>query len=498
MYVRAYGTGERLVLAGENYAASTWLGNRNGSTLTYGGALILPTLLADFSRISPTFGGADAFILTIDVKATAADSSFTINHSDPVSSSNDLLNKFSITGGAIDFTTGRLTVGSGSFSVTTEQVAGTDVDVFKGGSLGFIGQIYGTEAESLGGAYWGVANGTAPTVVAADDDKVYGGAFVASRSAITPTITYPNTFTLSTLEADLHSSVTENYGLAAGERSRTATQGATAAKSDIVFISPTVATDVSTAGTSTQAWLTSALEATLADDSTRADGTGAAQTYTKGRTATGIIAYETTRGGSNTRMYIVDNGGRDRLLVAGPEYTSKSHLTTVAGGANDAARTLNYTGRVTLPARQRGLYDNTSLPIVEFDATLEMTAGTAPDPTTGEFELISDIYSTGGSNRTILVITAELDIETGRLTSSDGIEFRSGNTGSLDDVASVRGNTEVFSSHGFAGQVYGSEAQSIGGVFWGIRPDGQAAGWFNLADDKDYVFAGGFIGTKNP
>ena len=183
VYIRAYGAGDRLVLTGENYAASTWFGNQNGKTLTYGGALIVPTLLADMPpTFNPYLSGADAFTLTIDVKDTAANSSFAIGFSEAVSSSNALLNKFSITGGAIDFTTGRLTVGSGSFSVTTESVAGTDVDVFKGGSLGFIGQIYGTEAESLGGAYWGVANGTAPTVVTANDDKVYGGAFVASRS----------------------------------------------------------------------------------------------------------------------------------------------------------------------------------------------------------------------------------------------------------------------------------------------------------------------------
>ena len=347
------------------------------------------------------------------------------------------------------------------------------------------GQLHGAQARGLSGV-WHV-NGDNPASV---------GAFLGSNYP------YPSsTYTLSTQTVTLPDSIPVKYGIALGERARTATHTTTPAnvvKSDIVFISSTVATDVSTAGASTQAWLTSVLEATLADDSTRADGTGVNQTHTKGRTATGIIAYETTRGGSNTRMYIVDNGTRDRLLVAGPEYTSKSHLTTVAGGANEAARTLNYTGRVTLPAQQIGLYNNTSLRIVGFDATLEMTAGTAPDPATGAFELISDIYSTGGTNRTVLVITASLDIETGRLTSTDGIEFRSGNTGSLDNVASVRGNAEVFSSHGFAGQVYGSEAQSIGGVFWGIRPDGQAAGWFGLATDRNYVFAGGFIGTKNP
>ena len=374
--------------------------------------------------------------------------------------------------------TGTLSIANGGFQSSAGLNYGT-------AAATLYGQLHGAQARGLSGV-WHV-NGANPASV---------GAFLGSNYP------YPSsTYTLSTQTVTLPNSITVKYGLALGERTRTATHTTTPAnsvKSDIVFISSTVATDVSTSSASNQAWLTSALEATLADDSTRADGTGAAQTYTKGRTATGIIAYETTRGGSNTRMYIVDNGDRDRLLVAGPEYTSKSHLTTVAGGANDAARTLNYTGRVILPARQIGLYNNTSLPIVGFDATLEMTAGTAPDPATGAFELISDIYSTGGSNRTILVITASLDIETGRLTSSDGIEFRSGNTGSLDNVASVRGNSEVFSSHGFAGQVYGSEAQSIGGVFWGIRPDGQAAGWFGLATDSDKVFAGGFIGTKNP
>ena len=340
------------------------------------------------------------------------------------------------------------------------------------------GQLHGAQARGLSGV-WHV-NGDNPASV---------GAFLGSNYP------YPSsTYTLSTQTVTLPDSITVKYGLALGERSRTATHTTPAAnvvKSDIVFISSTVATDVSTAGASTQAWLTSVLEATLADDSTRADFTGGASnlSYTKGRTATGIIAYETTRGGSNTRMYFVDNGGTDRLLVEGPEYTSKTYLTTtVAGGANEAARTLNYTGRVTVPEPQINLY-STPPATVKFTATLIMTS------TTGTFALISDtITGRRGGNRAILAITADLDVDTGRLTSSDGIEFRNGND------TDVRSNTEVFGgdngSHGFAGQVYGNEAQSIGGVFWGVQT-GAHAGYFGNALNAAQVFAGAFIGTKN-
>ena len=343
------------------------------------------------------------------------------------------------------------------------------------------GQLHGAQARGLSGV-WHV-NGANPASV---------GAFLGSNYP------YPSsTYTLSTQTVTLPNAVSLKYGIGLGERSRTATHTTTAAnaeKSDIVFISTTVATDVSTAGASTQAWLTSALEATLADDSTRADGTGSAQTHSKGRTATGIIAFETTRGGSNTRMYIVDNGGADRLLVEGPEYTSKTYLTTtVAGGTALSDRTLNYTGRVTVPEPLPTLY-NTPPKTVRFTATLIMTAASGGNPATGAFRLASDTITgrRGDSNKAGLVITASLNLDTGRLTASDGIDYRNGT------VTPVSSNSEVFDAHGFAGQVYGNQAQSIGGVFWGVQDTvGGSAGYFNNVNHTNTVFAGAFIGTKN-
>ena len=278
------------------------------------------------------------------------------------------------------------------------------------------------------------------------------------------------------------------YGAGQIGRTRPAprTQGATAVKSDIVFISSTVATDVSTArGTSTQAWLTSALEATLADDSTRADFTGGASnlSYTKGRTATGIIAYETTRGGSNTRMYIVDNGAQtDRLLVGG---SRPIHFQDLFDDDVWLAAPMKLREHSTIRAespcrrRHRSMYCTATPPATVDDDSPRQLIMTAESPCTGSTppELSSTLMTrtfaliTGrrGGNRAILAITADLDVDTGRLTSSDGIEFRNGND------TDVRSNTEVFAratgSHGFAGQVYGNEAQSIGGVFWGVQTD---------------------------
>ena len=343
------------------------------------------------------------------------------------------------------------------------------------------GQLHGAQARGLSGV-WHV-NGANPASV---------GAFLGSNYP------YPSsTYTLSTLDADLHSGLAVKYGLAAGERSRTATHTtpANVVKSDIVFISSTVATDVSTSSASNQAWLTSALEATLADDSTRADGTGANQTFAKGGTATGIIAFETTRHTDHiARMYIVDNGDADRLLVAGPEYTSKTYLTTtVGGGATESARTLNYTGLATVPERLYHLY-NQPPATVKFTATLIMTAASGGNPATGAFKLTTDVITgRNGSNRSLLEVTAALDLDTGRLTSDDGFLFYNGNE------TNVRSNTEVFAHEGFAGQVYGNEAQSVGGVFWGVQPDRKnAAGYFRSSLDGDKAFAGAFIGTKNP
>ena len=420
------------------------------------------TALATFREgtfaLTATFvaGGNGSFTFTGTTNTTPLDSSTTQTSRLAVT-----------TGGSVNRSTGVLLATAGVYT----EGAGTD----KTADARLHARIFGVGGDTAAGLFTTISGAT-----------THVGAFVGSNP-------YPITsYTLSTVDADLHSGITVKYGIAAAERTRTATHNATAVKSDIVFISSTVATDVSTSSASNQDWLTSTLDATLTDDATRADFSGAGnQTHTKGRTGTGIIAYETTRGGSNTRMYFVDNAGADRLLLEGPEYDSKTYLTTTVGGrATAAERTLHYTGRVSMPETQVALF-STPPTTVKFTATLIMT------PTIGAFKLTSDVLSgrasSGAGNRAILEITASLDVDTGRLTSSDGILFRNGN------ATNVRDNAEVFASEGFVGQVYGDEAESIGGVYWGVQPSvGSSAAYFNSSNDAGRVFTGGFIGTKNP
>ena len=504
VYVRAYGTGDRLVLAGENYAASSWFGTQSNMTLTYGGALILPTLLADFSGISPTFGDADAFTLTIDVKATAADSSFTITHSDAVSDSNTLLNKFTITDGAVDFATGRLTVGSGSFSVTTESVAGTDVNVFKAGSLGFIGQIYGTEAESLGGAYWGVANGTAPTVVAADDDKVYGGAFVASRSGIAATpvpVTYPqNLFDLATVTADIDGADGTAYGSAAGSRYRIETSATvTGVTSDVIIISPTAAADAGTATINADsapngvalAWLGTALEATAAATAVagRADSaTAAEKTFTAGYEASGVTEYRTnaTTGGDSptpldiASLYLIDNAAADRIAVTGPQYAaaSKTYLTGNAG------KTLSYTGLLTVPQLLGDVGGTTHANTRRFTLDLEVA-----DATTATFELNHE-QTVANLTSKFIIEDGAVDLDTGRLTYVSGTS-----TATVTEQLVADTDINVFNdnSFGLVGQIFGNTADALGGTYWGL---GNQAAPLVSNDNNGKPFGGAFIGTR--
>ena len=548
VYVRAYGTGDRLVLAGENYAASSWFGTQSNMTLTYGGALILPTLLADFSGISPTFGDADAFTLTIDVKATAADSSFTITHSDAVSDSNALLNKFTITDGAVDFATGRLTVGSGSFSVTTESVAGTDVNVFKAGSLGFIGQIYGTEAESLGGAYWGVANGTAPTVATADDDKVYGGAFVASRSGIAATPTPPapgggtgtfpqDLFDLTTVDADLDNYTpsggsavtgTATYGSAAGSRHFTQTSGGTPALSEVIIISPTLTADASTAtidsGTAPNGvalpWLGTALQATLVADTARADGTGTAQSFSSGFTASDVVAYSTNRSGVSqvATMYFIDDATvTDRIAVAGPDYASNDWFDL--GGADTmSGSTLTYTGRFSEPQLLDGVHGTTHASTHSFSLAINVGATSAASSFSfSNYRFGTETESGAAEGFRSIVVGKRFSVregavnfETGRLTLDAGSTFTvaddssttktgkvpdSSGFGTIDGIVAARaGYKDRFKtgSSGLVGQIFGNQAQALGGAYWGVADKGS-----ELVSDADdgKLLGGAFIAT---
>ena len=505
VYIRAYGTGDRLVLAGENYAASAWFGTQSNMTLTYGGALILPTLLADASAVAPTSDDADAFTLTIDVKDTAADSSFTITHSDAVSDSNTLLNKFTITNGAVDFATGRLTVGSGSFSVTTQSDATTDVDVFKAGSLGFIGQIYGTEAESLGGAYWGVANGTAPTVGTADDDKVYGGAFVASRSGIaaTPTTPTPPTpggggsypqdlFDLSTVNGDIDGSGgTATYGSAAGLRHFTQTSGGTPALSEVIIISPTLTADASTASKDADsapngaalAWLGTALETAVTADTTRVDGTGASQTFTVGYKSadSSVVEYRTNAATLDVAsLYLIDNDAGDRIAVTGPDYVaaSKTYLTGKPG------MTLSYAGLLTVPQLLSGVAGTTHADTRRF--TLDLNVATA---TSATFDLVHAQTASSLTSR-FVIRDGAVDLDTGRLTFVSGTS-----TATVTEQMVADTNINVFkdNSFGLVGQIFGDTADALGGTYWGVGNDD--APLVATADD-DKPFGGAFVGTR--
>ena len=62
-------------------------------------------------------------------------------------------------------------------------------------------------------------------------------------------------------------------------------------------------------------------------DADRADGTGTAQTFTTGYSATGVIEYRTNRTAGSpataldvASLYLIDNATADRIAVTGPDY----------------------------------------------------------------------------------------------------------------------------------------------------------------------------------
>ena len=240
------------------------------------------------------------------------------------------------------------------------------MSLFKAGSFGFIGNLFGTNAQALGGIYWGVGDKASTLVADADDNKVYGGAFIASfaSSATTPIpVTYPqNFFDLSILTGtgDIDGSGGTAYGSATGSRYRVESDGATGVTSSVLILSPTAGDDATTATIDADsapngaalAWLGTALEATASATAAtgRDDGTGAAQTFTAAYTGTDVIEYRTNRTAGSpaapldvASLYLIDNGSDDRLVVTGPDYGSQSYLS------GQATNTLSYGGRITAP-----------------------------------------------------------------------------------------------------------------------------------------------------
>ena len=261
------------------------------------------------------------------------------------------------------------------------------------------------------------------------------------------------------MTGDIDGSGGTGYGSAVGSRYRVAADGATGVTSSVLILSPTAGDDASTATIATPgapngvalAWLGTALEATATAtaDGTRADGSDAAQTFTTGYSATGVIEYRTSRASLDVAsLYLIDNGDSDRIVVTGPDYGSQSYLSGQGG------MTLSYGGRITAPQLLAGVGGTAHANTHGF--TLDIVVATWGASATFE------IGATTLGASTFTIDGGAVDLSTGRLT------IGSGTTTTLTEASAALAQAGTF---GFAGQIYGDTADAVGGTYWGRASD---------------------------
>ena len=495
LYLIDNAAADRIVVTGPDYAAETYLSGLNGSTLSYGGRLTAPQVLTGAGGTAH----ADTHGFTLDiVVATTTSATFNIGHTRTASDGTQ--SAFTIQGGAVDLGTGRLTLGTGAATLTdTPSGAGaTAVALSQSGTFGLVGQIYGDEAEAVGGTYWGLASQSAASFDADDDGNPFGGAFIASRSGSAATITYPqNLFDLATVNADIDGANGTAYGSAAGSRYRVATDGATGATSRVIIISPNAAADARTATIDTDdapngvalAWLGAALEATAGANAAvgRADSANVAEkTFTAGYEASGVTEYRTnaTTGGDSptaldiASLYLIDNDAADRIAVTGPDYASKTYLTGKPG------MTLSYTGLLSVPQLLGDVAGTTHANTRRFTLDLDVV-----DDTTATFELNHE-QTVSNLTSKFIIEDGAVDLDTGRLTYVSGTS-----TATITEQVVADTDINVFNdnSFGLVGQIFGDTADALGGTYWGL---GNQAAPLVSNDNNGKPFGGAFIGTR--
>ena len=465
---------DRLVVTGPDYASQTYLSGMTGMTLSYGGRITAPQLLTGVGGTAH----ANTHGFTLDI-VVANSTSATFNIATTTIGTSD----FTIDGGAVNLGTGRLTIGGGTATLTESSEALAQASTF-----GFAGQIYGATADALGGTYWGLASDDAATF-SADDGNPFGGAFIASRSGIAATITYPqNVFSLTAatggnanagdIDGDPVAPITSNstYGVGIGTRTRTASAG-NSLESDLIVITGGASADFGTATDADLAWLSAALETSVSAATGRDDGAGAAQTFTTAYTGTDVIEYRTNRTTGTApnvtaldvaSLYLINNADADRLVVTGPDYASQTYLSGMTG------MTLSYGGRITAPQLLTGVGGTAHANTHGF--TLDIVVANS---TSATFNIATTTIGTSD----FTIDGGAVNLGTGRLTIGGG-------TATLTESSEALAQASTF---GFAGQIYGATADALGGTYWGLASDDAAT----FSADDGNPFGGAFIASRS-
>ena len=385
----------------------------------------------------------------------------------------------------------------GNVSVSNGTFISVDPSPGNADDIAISGRFFDANAGGIGGVW--------TTINSAATSKRFG-AFIGSKDDASR---YPFTrFNLSIEKSDIDGAGGTTYGVATGEGSRLASSQAAGTASEYIVVSSTIALDVSTAsgnGGGDLAWLKQARDRALSADSSRGDYVLSfygflshdRMTKTRGLTSAdgNVVAYETTKADTSVAtMYFIDNAASDRIVVAGPEYTTTS-LNAIRQSRSSGVDEFVYVGRMTMPKPLNVAHALQSTETLPFQLTLSLGETEAQANFSVAAATLAIDNTPQNVTKYVLSIptgASSIDFATGKLTISDGADgFRSGIGRRTPNASSPK----VFQSDtfGFVGQIFGDKADAVGGVYWGL---GDKA----VQDIPDNMhgqpYGGAFVGTR--
>ena len=239
------------------------------------------------------------------------------------------------------------------------------------------------------------------------------------------------------------------------------------------------------------AWLHDALSADLGNANTSNTGSRPIANHVVSRVGTSdtdVVVYETRKTGrfDVARIYFIDDGTNDRIVLNGPEYDSSTYLRTGAG----ATSSYTFEGRVSLP---RVLNASAAPTNADFaNANLTFTSADADSVNFAFTQTPGSKTGVTAKHRTFTITNGDIDLSTGKLSISTDAEVTlTGSNNASGSAASMQNVLSNDSSFGLAGQIFGDEAESVGFIYWGV---GDA--------DSEYVateglpVGGAFVGVR--
>jgi len=348
-----------------------------------------------------------------------------------------------------------------SFTLSGNGVVDKETGLLTSSTMNFNGQASGASSD-LRGQIAGDGAAVAGLVIIDRSDATEHGESIGFIGSEYTAFTQ-RSFTTRAYNDDIDGSGDGTYGVAWGTRNfkQTAITPEPKQEREIIYISQNIAQDVSATGKDVP-WITTA----LSTDLTPVSGTPGTLGWSTG---TNVKAF---RAGNEAKMYFINNNDDDRVLVDGPVYSPWFLQTSTS-------RSLDYTVEMTTPrlASQIGAIEtahNEDYITLQFDIRMNSD---------GDRDIILRNADGGGS--ALIPENVAFNVDTGKFAADITALSRGGGANALLENGKL------------IGQIFGSEAKTLGGVYWGTAPTTTSASTDLLPTAaRGKAVVGAFVGYR--